>query len=192
MSPVGPEHFVIDTGPLLDYLVASFLARSPDTAEWLSDLLTQELRRDPLRTGLCPFVDSLKGRLVTCPGVMAELQHLVDSVERAGRKERSAPQTRRGDFWKHAVQEIARLGITEESVDIGRLNSARLESLGPVDATLIHVAIQQGTKNERVVLLTNEQRGGRALTTEATRAQVRVETLVDRVRAFVEEDRGRP
>lgn len=102
-------------------------------------------------------------------------------------RERSAPQTRRADFWKHAAREVTRLRVTETAIELGQLDSSRLETLGPVDATLIHVAILQTTRHERVVLLTNEQR---ALMTEAARAQLRVDRLVDRVRAFVE-DRGR-
>jgi hypothetical protein len=186
MSQASSEEFVLDTGPLLDYLVVSFQRSSPRDSQWVSDLVSPPMRREVLRAGLLDFIESSRGRLQTCPGVFAEIHHRIEAIEAAGRKNRDAPQGRRSSFWQHAVQHLTRMDVREVGALVKDLPQNTIGELGPVDATLITIVARAAGEYRRLVLLTNETRGPFRRACD----RIAFELLQDRVQRFLEE-RGR-
>jgi hypothetical protein len=161
----GSRH-VLDTGPLLDYLLLKCVdleaePASPGQDAVLRKVVWKKVMRLKSPQGRVAFAHFLEtAELLTVSGVLAEMNGHLQRINRDIRAEKQ-PGTSLLDpplFWGVVQREFLRLGIKEESVDIEKLDPNILGELGPVDAALLHLV--ETTSGATLVTIENDPKKG--------------------------------
>lgn len=148
------EHYVLDTGPLIDFFVLTF--EEETGARWLRGCVPPQGVRFPAERGLFEtFLQERRGWLLTAPGVVAELEnHVQRLVNRC--KPHNLQDAFRARFWGLVCDRWRAWDIREAPVSLSELDPEIVAKHGPVDASLLRL-VQAAAKGERRVLLTNER-----------------------------------
>src|SRR5581483_12173 len=146
------ERYVLDTGPLLTYLAVLYQDLSPHGPfESLVDPSFQN--STSMRNGLKSYFSSLKGRVLTTTGVIAEIHGHINQ-RRKGRSD----QHQHG-FWNITSNEYTGLALSERGIIFTELDLSIVQGNGPVDASLLRLAERLSAENYSVSLVTTEQTG---------------------------------
>ena len=107
-----PEHFVLDTGPLLDYFTR--LYDNQYHATWLSARTSPVTPQHKIWVGsFRSFFEHHKGRLLTSSGVIAEIErHIRKAAREAHYRNLKELQ---GRFWTLAQNRMKELKIYEDT-----------------------------------------------------------------------------
>lgn len=141
------ETFILDTGPLFDFLLLRFSEEA--SRERLREDL-EYLKTDLYRRHFKEFMMRQKPFLTT-PGVIAEIQGL-------SRRLPSLTRVDEGSFWTLARKEFRELGIDEEIIRLGEMQEEDLANYGPVDASLLELARRKQGEHRRVAVLIGDER----------------------------------
>ena len=133
---------VLDTGPLYDYVTATYQLELPGPMPITSPFHTRGELAD-----FREFVRSHNKRL-TVPGVAVELWGLFS---------RNSDARRAAILWKHHVSQMRALEIEEHHVPV-ETDVDTAASDGPVDVALCALAREQRGEHAVVTILTIEQR----------------------------------
>lgn len=150
-----PEHVVLDTGPLADFLVLTYAHETDE--RWVLDtrFRLMGVRTPSERRKVELFFQARRGRLITTPGVVSEIEGHVREIGQACKPREAEPAFRRR-FWRIALDSLSELRVREESVACLEVDSELVMKVGPVDAGLMRLTEVAPTGDPRV-LLTNDQ-----------------------------------
>lgn len=149
------EHFLLDTGPLLEFFVVRYEVESrrqwPDRTFQFHALLTP-LDRDDFQK----FVRANRGDLGTSSGVVTEMHRFLREAEDRCHSQQVQQDLRRR-FWGLVCATFRDVGIAEETISVVNLGEDVLVEYGPVDAGLFELA-KRSVKHRRRVVLTADRR----------------------------------
>lgn len=175
---MGREHFLLDTGPLLDFLVLRYEAESkrplPRGTFQFQALLTQLDREDFEK-----FVTANRGYLVTSSGVVTEMYGRLQRVEK-GVPEQARKGLKRV-FWDLVCATFRELGMDERAVPVVEMTGQVLADFGPTDAGLFELAMRSVKVDRRVVVVLTADRG---LLELCRRHAIQAEYVPDRLEKF--------
>lgn len=143
------EHFVLDTGPLVEYLVRSYQYQTGET--WLRGVDLQSLKSDAHRVLFQEFLARHEGRLIICSGIVTQVERHVQIME----AHCPSPGLRaafRAKFWALVHQELNKYRVDEKPVTLGSLEESLVARFGPVDASIILLAATARTGDRHVVV----------------------------------------
>jgi len=129
-----PKNPIVDTGPLFDFLLWQFTERENLRQQDTILKLLRYLKDNRSRNATMWYLRVSKP-IMTCPEVIAEIHGQLISYGELS-------NTKRGIFWKFAQEELRQLGIEEEMFKFIDMNSSILESCGPTDTAIYHLAIK--------------------------------------------------
>ena len=172
------EHFLLDTGLLLDFFVLQYMAEAsrewPDTTFEFQALRTQVDREDFQK-----FVRANRGHLGTSSGVVTEVHRFLQRAERGC--EWRLRNDLRQRFWRLVRTTFRDLELTERAVPLIEVAEEVLIAHGPVDAGLFELA-RRSIRHQVVVLLTADSE----LLELCKRHELQAEYVQDRLRKFRE------
>ncbi len=171
------EHFVLDTGPLLEFLVLRYQtetgARWPDSFFQFQALPTRLDREDFEK-----FLKVNSGRLATSSGVAAEMHRFLQRAEDScGWRQRQGLRDR---FWRLVCGKFRELKMGEDAIRLIEMAETILIDYGPVDASLLELAKRPVEHVDRVVVLTSD---GRFLKL-CQKKEIPAEFVADRLKTF--------
>jgi hypothetical protein len=137
-----PRQPIVDTNLLFDFLLWRF-SDSLQIPSLLSEL--SYLRTRHYKVSL-QWYFRIALPVTTCPEVIAEIHG------HAKRKCRG----RLGQFWRFAKTELGELGLNEELIPVGVMDTDLLANLGPTDAALVHLSSLH--KTEKRPILTEDSK----------------------------------
>ena len=173
---VRTEYFVLDTGPLLDFFVWQCDKQYHST--WLKNAIQiVALKDEILKDGFRAFLDRHEGRLITSPGVIAELQ---GHILRAGGN--TIELQRR--FWTLVQTQMCRLKFLEDTRHIVDMNTDMLIKLGPVDTSIIEIAKLNTGSYKHFIVLTSDYGVFERCEEEQVSVQWTEETIKQFVKSF--------
>ncbi len=173
------QHFVLDTGPLLEFFILRYQAET-GTRWWERRCQFHSLTTQLHRKAFEEFLRLHRGQLTTSPGVIAELQSHLRTAEKLylGGK---------GDFrkrvWRIVVTEFRELDMAEDLVRILEMDIALVFDFGPVDAGLMELVRRCWRDGVRTTLLT----GDRPLVNQCKKAQISACLVADKMTSFLAE-----
>ena len=172
---VRTEYFVLDTGPLLDFFVWQCDKQYYST--WLKNAIQiVALKDEILKDGFRAFLDRHKGRLITSPGVIAELQ---GHVLRAGGNTMELQRR----FWMLVQTQMCQLEFLENTHRIVDMTTDMLIKLGPVDTSIIEIAKANMSSYKRFIVLTSDS----GVFKRCTEEEAPVQWITDTIEQFIEE-----
>jgi hypothetical protein len=152
-----PRHPIVDTGPLFDFLLWQYSASSR-----MKTLLSKlkYLRNDSYQKSVSWYFSFAKP-ITTCPEVIAEIhRHAEEKLEHRNL----------GGFWRFAQGELKELRLSEELIELVRMDGETLFSHGPTDTALLNIALLSLSRDLNQPVFTVD----RKLAGECRRKEVRV------------------
>jgi len=141
--------YLLDTGPIFDYLLARF---SED--ERRPELLAEaRFLSTPARLAIFKVFVAQHAPFITVAGVVVEVQHVLQ------RHRREAGLLKKSDhapFWSLLRGEYLAAPVSEEFLRVDELHGDVLSRYGPVDSALVTLALRYLGQNRDVAVLTGD------------------------------------
>lgn len=152
-----PRTYLLDTGPVFDYVLARF---SEDTGR--SDLLN-DVRFLNTSARLAAFKRFLLDHSpsITVGSVVAEVNHVFRRHRQEAKKLKKSHGLKKADgapFWRLLTAEYVALTINEELLRVVELNVDVLDTLGPTDSAVVTLALRYLSQHRDVAVLTGDRR----------------------------------
>jgi len=175
-----PEHFVLDTGPLLDYFARLYSDQYHST--WISARISPVTPQHKVWVdGFRSFFEHHKGRLLTSSGVIAEIErHIRKAVSKAHYQNIKELQDR---FWTLVQNKMKELKFDEDTQHLVDMSKNILTDLGPVDTSIIELAKKHAKSGKRFIVLTTDF----GIRKRCMKEQIPVESVKDRIEKFITE-----
>ncbi|OGW20439.1 MAG: hypothetical protein A2077_03155 [Nitrospirae bacterium GWC2_46_6] len=173
-----PEHFVLDTGPLLDYFARLYGDQYHST--WLSARISPVTPQHKIWVGgFRSFFEHHKGRLLTSSGVIAEIErHIRKAAREAHYRNLKEFQDH---FWTLVQNKLKELKFDEDTQYLIDMSKNILADLGPVDTSIIELAKKHAKSGKRFIVLTTDF----GIHKRCMEEQIPVESVEDRIEKFI-------
>lgn len=172
------EHFLLDTGPLLEFLVLRYQAESKRL--WPGGTFQFQALLTPLdREDFEKFVKANRGYLGTSSGVITEMHGFLQRAERE-----MPPQARKDlkhGFWGLVCATFRDLEMDERTVPVVEMAEQVLADFGPTDAGLLALAMRSVNKADGGIVVLTADRG---LLELCRRHAIHAEYVPDRLGEF--------
>lgn len=151
------EHFLLDTGPLIDLLVLRYLAES--RRRWPDSKFQFQALRTPLdQEDFEKFVKANRGYLGTSSGVITEIYRFLQRAENEVRPPRAQKDFRNAS-WRLVCATLRDLEIDERTVPVVEMKEQALADFGPTDAGLLALAMRSGDEVGGGIVVLTADRG---------------------------------
>ena len=173
-----PEHYVLDTGPLLDYFTRLYDNQYHST--WLSANVSRVIPRDKRWVDVFHrFFEHHQGRLLTSSGVIAEIErHIRKAAREAHYRNLKELQDR---FWTLVQNKMKELKFNEDTQYLIDMSKNILTDLGPVDTSIIEIAKKHSKSGKRFIVLTTDS----GIRKRCMEEQIPVDWVEDRIKQFM-------
>ncbi|MDO8141935.1 MAG: hypothetical protein Q6358_10590 [Candidatus Brocadiales bacterium] len=173
-----PEHFVLDTGPLLDYFVHLYNDQYHST--WLSASISPVTPQDKTWTDVFhSFFEHHKGRLLTSSGVIAEIERHIRKAAREAHYRN--PKEFQERFWTLVQNKMKELKFNEDTQYLIDMSKNILTDLGPVDTSIIELAKKHAKLGKRFIVFTTDF----GIRKRCMEEQILVESVEERIDKFI-------
>lgn len=176
-----PEHFVLDTGPLLDYFVRLYDDQYHST--WLSAHISPVTPRNKIWVAAFhSFLEHHKGRLLTSSGVIAEIErHICRAVSAVSKAHHRRIKELQERFWTLVQNKMKDLKFNEDTQHLVDMPKNTLTDLGPVDTSIIELAKTHAKSGRIFIVLTKDS----GIYKRCMEEQIPVDWVEDRIKEFM-------